>query len=303
MSLPSHYVDLVYDALLKSYWTKKGLKRFLRRSHIAESFLAQLSNDETKRDWLDRVFAKLEATERGRILINKMAHALAEQSSFPDLQGWEDSKGKIESATEAVKRIKVYLERKHEEKGREEEARKRREEAEERRSVIRRAKDDLDKLRTLLESLTGQIGTQEGGYAFQPWFYDLMDYSEVDNRRPYVKDGRQIDGSITVDGTTYLVELKFSAKQAGANDVDSLLAKVNTKSDNTMGLMVAISGFSKPAVAQASFAKSPVLLMDHLHLYTVLMGTMEFADVLRRVRRHSSQTGVAYLPPDRFGSG
>ena len=40
-----------------------------------------------------------------------------------------------------------------------------------------------------------------------------MAFCEVDHRRPYVTEGRQIDGSITVDGTTYLVELKFTAQQ------------------------------------------------------------------------------------------
>jgi hypothetical protein len=48
--LSPHFIDLVQDSLLKSYWTKKALRTFLRRSHIAETFLSQLSNDETKRD-------------------------------------------------------------------------------------------------------------------------------------------------------------------------------------------------------------------------------------------------------------
>jgi hypothetical protein len=160
----------------------------------------------------------------------------------------------------------------------------------------------LAALRDRLEGLVPELGTQSGGYSFQGWFYDLMDFCEVNNRKPYVApDGRQIDGSITVDGTTYLVELKFTGEQASATDIDSLLAKVNTKSDNTMGLMVSMPGYSATAVKQASFAKSPLLLVDHSHIYAVLLGTAEFADIVRRVRRHSSQTGEAYLHPSKFG--
>lgn len=301
--LPAHFVDLVYDATLKSYWTKKGLKRFLRRCRISESFLVQLSSGETKRDWLDRLFPKLEASVRGPKVITEMAYALSEQASFPDLEGWEDSKEKIAAAKQAVTRVNRYLTKKTVDKAKEQEARKRREEGEKVRERLRRAKADLDKLREQLEGLTEQLGTQQGGYAFQKWFYNLMDFSEVVNRRPYKRDGREIDGSITLEGTTYLVELKFTKNQASATDVDSLLAKVNTKSDNTMGLMVCMSGFSSPAIKGASFAKSPLLLMDHAHLYTVLLRTMEFDDVVRRVRRHSSQTGEAYLSPSRFGTG
>lgn len=63
--------------------------------------------------------------------------------------------------------------------------------------------------------------------------------------------GRQIDGSLTLDGTTYLVELKFTASQADATDIDSLRSKVDDKADNTMGVMVSISGYTSTAVIQA----------------------------------------------------
>lgn len=129
-----------------------------------------------------------------------------------------------------------------------------------------------------------------------------MDFSEIDNRRPFVQAGRQIDGSVTIDGTTYLIELKFTAAQADATDIDSLLAKVNTKADNTMGIMVSMAGYSSVAIQQASFARSPLLLFDHAHLYNMVLAGIEgFADVVRRVRRHSSQTGNAYLSVQEFG--
>jgi hypothetical protein len=51
----------------------------------------------------------------------------------------------------------------------------------------------------------------------------LLDFCEIQNRRPYMSMGRQIDGSLTFDGTTtYLVELKFTGTQADAPDIDSL---------------------------------------------------------------------------------
>ncbi len=39
-------IELIYDATLKSFWMKQGLKRFLRRCHVAETFLSQLSESE-----------------------------------------------------------------------------------------------------------------------------------------------------------------------------------------------------------------------------------------------------------------
>ncbi|MEO8330620.1 MAG: hypothetical protein ABI586_11480, partial [Candidatus Nanopelagicales bacterium] len=110
-----------------------------------------------------------------------------------------------------------------------------------------------------------------------------------------------IDGSLTLDGTTYLIELKFTGGQADATDVDSLRSKVDDKADNTMGIMVSISGYSAVAVTQASGRKTALLLLDAMHLYLFLAGSLSFQDVVLRVRRHASQTGEAYLPSSGFG--
>lgn len=104
--LAPHFVVLVYDALLKSFWRKKALRNFLRRCHISETFLGQLSDDESKREWLDRLFRRLEESDKGEAVIQQMAKSLAEQTTFPDLENWEDSAQKIPAAQAAVEALK-----------------------------------------------------------------------------------------------------------------------------------------------------------------------------------------------------
>jgi hypothetical protein len=301
LRLPPHFIQLIYDALLKSFWRKKALRAFLRRSGIPTTLLSDLPESETKQEWLDRLFPSLEQTEKGQAVLQQMAMSLTEQVAFPDLDNWEDSAEKTRQARAAVDALKTYLSERAEERQSQQEGERLRRAAAEVQTRTVRSQADLAKLRERLDNLCSQLGTQRGGYTFQDWFYDLMDYAEVDNRRPYMDRGRQIDGSITVDGTTYLVELKFTCNQADAPDVDSLLSKVNTKADNTMGIMVSMSGYSAVAVQQASFARTPLLLLDHSHLYMVLGGIKTFPDLVRRVRRHSSQTGTALLPTQDFG--
>ena len=90
--LPPHYLELVADAALKSYWRRKALWIFLRRCGVAESFLATWLKEESKRDLLYRLFPKLEASgDAGLRLVNRMADSLIQQTSFPDLEGWDDS--------------------------------------------------------------------------------------------------------------------------------------------------------------------------------------------------------------------
>jgi hypothetical protein len=299
--ITARLIELTYEAALKSFWRREALRKFLRATHIAEAHIATWTSEESKRDFLDRTFQPLQRNERGQAVIFEMAKALSEQTSFPDLRNWEDSSQKIAAATKAVAELKSYMRAQSEQIREEREREEAKQKAREERQRVQRSQTDLSALQSRLDSLHGSVGTQQGGYDFQTWFYDALDFSEIQNRRPYVSNGRQIDGSITIEGTTYLVELKFTASQSGSTDIDSLRAKVEDKADNTMGVMVSISGYSSVAINQASGRKTALLLLDAPHLYLFLSGAMALSDIVTRVRRHASQTGEAYLPTNKFG--
>jgi hypothetical protein len=294
-------IQLTYEAVLKSYWRKNALRSFLRASHVSESFVSSWANDESKRELLDRLFPKLQASDKGKALIIQMARNLSEQTTFPDLRNWEDSDIKIQDAYKAVTDLKRYLKTQDIEIKTEREKQDFIERVRKEKEEIRRFKTDKTKLQAKLESMHTKIGTQKGGYEFESWFYELLDFCEIQNKRPYKTNGRQIDGSLTVQGTTYLVELKFTKDQSSATDIDSLKAKVHKMADNTMGIMVSMSGYSSVAIDDASGSRSTLIIIDGSHLYLFLTGVMSFKDVITRVRRHASQTGEAYLPTNKFG--
>ena len=215
--LTPYYIDLTYDACLKSFWRKQALAKFLRRSGISESFLATWGPEESKRSFLDRLFLELPKTDRGRTGLLRIAESLIEQRSFPDLENWEDSAKKIKDAHDAVSKLRIYHDRQDEEIQSEEEKRKAQEAFQKRQEEVSRSQKTLQELSEQLNDLGKKLGTQQAGYDFQSWFFNLLDFSEIPNRKPYVHEGRQIDGSLTLAGTTYLVELKFTASQADAS--------------------------------------------------------------------------------------
>lgn len=294
-------IELTYEAALKSYWRRNALRKFLAASYVSSSFIATWSEDESKRGLLDRLFQRLQTTDKGKAVIFQMAQNLSEQSTFPDLRDWEDSDQKLQDAHKAVQELKAYLKQQDKEIKSEKERLEIQERARTERELIRRTLTDKTKLQQLLDTMHSKVGTQEGGYEFENWFYQLLDFCEIQNRRPYKNNGRQIDGSLTHEGTTYLVELKFTKNQSDATDIDSLKAKVNKMADNTMGIMVSISGYSNIAISDASGSKTTLLIMDASHLYLFLSGAMSFGEIISRLRRHASQTGEAYLPISRFG--
>jgi len=221
--------------------------------------------------------------------------------TFPDLAGWEDSAQKIEAARTAVSALKDATGLEAAKDVQERSEKDRRKLTEELQEIAVRERQDLEQLKARLTDLAKAIGTQQAGYDFERWFFDLLDYEDIDNRKPYTVDGRQIDGSLTLDGTTYLVELKFEQAQAGAGAIDGLKARVNSKSDNTMGIAVCMSGYSSVAINEASGPKTAILLLDCSHIYLVLERASTLKEVIRRIRRHSSQTGKSYLAPEDFG--
>ncbi len=296
-----HLVQLTYEAALKSFWRKESLRKFLRECHISESHLSTWAAEESKRSFLDRTFALLQRTERGKALVGQMAVFLAEQSTFPDLRNWEDSANKVADANKAVAELKALIKKQTEKVRTEKDIAAAKTRAREERELVQRERMDLEKLTQRLKELVSQIGTAPGGYSFQDWFYDLLTFAEIENRRPYVTAGRQIDGSVSIDGTTYLVELKFTAVQAGAPDIDIFRSKIESKADNTMGIFVSMSGYSSIAVSEASGKKTTVIMIDASHIYFVLTGVMTLPEVIKRIRRHASQTGESLLPVSHFG--
>lgn len=293
-------IELTYEAVLKAFWRRKALQKFLLASHVAERFVESWTADESKRDLLDRMFLRLQATDRGKAVIFQIARNISEKTSFPDLQNWEDSDKKIQEAHKSVQELKAYLHVQDEKIKSENERQEFQERVRAERQSIQKTLTDRARLQQQLNEMHAIVGTQDGGYKFEYWFYEMLDYCEVPSRRPYKTDGRQIDGSLTHEGTTYLVELKFTKTQSDATDIDSLKAKVNKMADNTMGIMVSISGYSSVAIADASGSKTTLLLLDASHLYLFLSGGMSFAEIVSRVRRHASQTGQAYLPVIQF---
>ena len=294
-----HLFDLTFDAALRSFWRKRALSTFLRGCEIKG--LPAWGPDESKRDYLSRVFDDLRSTDQGRGKILQLAQFLADQTAFPDLQGWEDTAEKLDAARRSVGALRSYLEEQEasiaSERSRLDARKKLRALQEE----ARASQQSIQSLSEQLAQLSADLGTADAGREFEQWFYSLMQFSEITARKPYVVEGRQIDGSITIGDTTYLVECKFTAEQSGAPDIDVFRAKVESKADNTMGIFVSISGYSSVALDAASGKKTPLLLLDHTHIYGVLGGVTNFRDVVERIRRHCSQTGHAYLAAGDFG--
>lgn len=295
------FIELTQDALLKAFWHKPALRSFLQQHRIKENALAQWHADQTKRDFVLWLWPQLFKSEKGQNALLGMARSLAEMKHFPDLERKEDTKVRVPEAVEAIRRLRIAMTEINDSIQESKAVELRRKAAKEQASARVAAQQSLEKLQTTLNELIPQIGTSAGGYAFEKWFYDLAIYCELDARPGYKADGRQIDGAVTIEGTTFLIETKLVTKPIGSPDIDTFMAKIESKADNTMGLFISLAGFNDGAKRSASKARTPMLLLDHGHIFNlILRGVMTLPQVVSRIKRHAHQTGSSYLSASAF---
>jgi hypothetical protein len=153
--LTPYYIDLIYDACLKSYWRKKSLAKFLQHCNVPSELIGSWLPDESKRDLLDRVFPVLLKTDEGKLRIMQIAKSLMEQKSFPDLQNWEDSSEKIKAAHDAVSRLRIHHQKQEEEIQSDESKKEAQKEFRERQEAIALSQQSLQKEADLRICTTG----------------------------------------------------------------------------------------------------------------------------------------------------
>ena len=302
--LSSEFYELTRNACWRAFWYKKSLLHFLKCNGISNGFLNSWQPNETKVEFLSRLFQALESSSSDKAMqsVLSMARDLSERQTFLDWEGRPDGKESVSAAKEACTRLKrefVKVQALLNEQRRVETNKK----AElERANNCKRWNAEFDTYASRFREIMSRAGSQRAGYDFEDWLYDFSKFNELDVTKSY-KDanGRQIDGTITIDGTTLLVEAKCTQKPVTCEEVDVFLSKVERKAENTRGVMISVMGFDVGAIKNASRDKTPIVLMDGGHFFChVFSKRMSFADVIRRLLQYASQTGEAYLPSADF---
>ena len=301
--LSTSMIGLTQDACLSAFWRKAALSLFLKQHGVSQSYINALDS-QTKREFLTKLFHDLISKKNGEghSIILRFACSLSEMKSFPDLENHEDSPQKLSNAHKSIQRLKSEVDKINTLLNNESESKIRIERERAIQETILKTSQSFKKLSEEFYTLCSQLGTQQAGYDFEAWFYKLAVVNEID-ARPSYKDayGRQIDGSITVGGTTYLIESKFTRESVGSPEIDVFDRKIMRMAENTMGIMISISGYNENAIKIASRERTPILLLDYSHIINFILNErMSLKEVIERVRRHASQTGESFLSAGKF---
>ena len=160
-----------------------------------------------------------------------------------------------------------------------------------RRSVAR----VLDELKGSFLAMHSESDHQQRGHMFEGLVNELFFLFDLNPRKSFVLENEQIDGAFTFSTDDYLLEAKWEKDVASREDVDLLAQKVQRKGKNTLGLFLAVAGFSEPAVRAHSNCGTGLMFMDGADLFSILEGRIPLTDVLEAKRRHVSETGLPLL--------
>jgi len=289
-------LNALKEALALVYWYKSDLRSFLTQSMADPTILSRLDWQDYKRNIVSRLIDFLSRNEDvyQRQLLRLMTD-VARIQDFSHLARLEDGKAKANEAQAAVEALQIQIDGLDaflEEEG---EIERRREEAYERRVKMDAVQHALQEMnREYLDLLTSE-DPQGRGYRLEKILSRLFEIFDLDPRASFKVSGEQIDGAFTFESTDYLLEAKWQKEPVRAADLDSLAGKLNRKLDNTLGLYLAINGYSDDGVRAHSSGRRLTLLMDGSDIMAVIEGRIDLVQLLLRKRRAAAQTGNIYL--------
>jgi hypothetical protein len=294
---PAAY-DALVDALAVIFWNKQPFERFVRltlRDH--PELLAGIDFGGLKRQSAaDLVMRLANDEDQYQAVTLDLMLEVARMDRFSNLESQADAPELLAAARDAVGVLREWTEQ----YGELAEARQRladQQQADAERSAARRSVSAvLEELKAEFLAMHAETDAQKRGRALEPFLNRLFSLFDLAPRNSFTLEDEQVDGAFTFSTDDYLLEAKWENHPASREDVDVLAQKVLRKGRNTMGLFLAISGFSESAVRAHSNKGEGLIFMEGTDLFAVLDEQVSLVDLLEAKRRHLSETGLPMLP-------
>lgn len=137
-----------------------------------------------------------------------------------------------------------------------------------------------------------KIETNKRGFVFEKFLKTLFAYFGLEPKNSFRLTGEQIDGSLEIDGNTYLVEAKWHRKPVGNAELLTFYGKVEGKSKWSRGLFISYGGFTPEGLEAFSRGRSTnIIAMTGEDIYFILHEKISLIDVIRLKARHAAETG------------
>jgi len=295
--LSTQAILALQEALAVIYHFKKDLRRFFETCGVERSLLSQVDWNEYKRQIVADIFELLLTDQNHSLpVLTSLCRDVAAMDNFSHLARLEDGPRKVAAAQAAVAELRRLVDRHETQEEEERLAAERRQRLRERETKLGAFQTKLAQIRSLFQNVAANQGNpQKRGAELEAVMKELFDLFDLDPRASFRIKGEQIDGAFTLDGTDYLFEAKWEKGPLDRTALDEFVSKIGRKLDNTLGLLLSMSGFTSNAIDKYSDRRATLLLMEQYDLQAVLEERIDFVEMLRRKRRHAAETGSVFF--------
>jgi hypothetical protein len=284
------------EALCSVYWYKSELRGFLQLCLSNPGILNSFNWDNYKRQIASDVVDHLVANPSAHLGdLTKICYELCKLTDFSHLKPLDDGPQKVDKARNAVNQLKQLVEPHQEIKKEQDEIKKRQELAAKKLRENAAVRQKLESIKTRYMNLIGSTNAQSRGFELERVMYELFELFDLDPKASFKNLGEQIDGAFSLEGTEYLFEAKWQKELINKADLAVFTDKVRTKLENTLGIFLAINGFSPDGVTAHQAGGASIILMDGGDLMAVFEERIDFTSLLLRKKRHAAQTGNIYF--------
>jgi hypothetical protein len=157
--------------------------------------------------------------------------------------------------------------------------------AEATRAALERLKAELINLQSMDAKLRG--------VPFEKFLKELFEVFDLAPHSAFNLVGEQIDGSLLLDGETYLIEAKWHKEAIGNTELLAFQGKVEGKAKWARGLFISYSDFTRVGLEAFSRGRATsIITLTAQDIYFILDGRMSLVEALRGKVRHAGETGL-----------
>lgn len=284
------------EALSVIYWYRSDFESFVRGCVRSPEVLSRLNFSEPKRMVASQLVALLAADQDNYLpVLLQLMEEVSAFSDFSHLARLEDGKKKADRARASVAALRKHYDSHAGLVADKAAIERRRKEAQAKAQRRKALTEHLDSLRESYIELLAMPDAQARGYRLQNLLSELFSLFDLDPKASFAIEGEQIDGAFSFENSDYLLEAKWQKDPIEPGDLRDFDGVIKSKLKTTLGLFVAINGFTEAAAKTHSRVGASMVLMNGEDLYAILDGRITLPEVLHRKRRHASQTGDIYL--------
>lgn len=293
---PPELFNLLVDTIPLLCRSKKDVIIFFKGAGISEGLLIDLDHRvKTDRDRISKfeitrtIITRL--NEKGEAALRERREIIKRVTEFESFaMCWEEDRLKAKGLVAEIQQVvnvKDSFSRMNQE--REQERQEHLAVQNARLAAIEKRKKELALIRSDLSALFNELDTQKRGKKLESVLNRLFKASEILVQEAFTlcgSDGEgiveQIDGVIELDGSFYLVEMKWWNKVLGMSEVSQHLVRIYNRG-HARGIFISTSDYSEPAISicRDSLTKTTVVLCLLEEIVHLLEREGDLKDVLR----------------------